>query len=106
MGAIEVTWEVTHVKKREFQSQDEVLAVRGEGQPRAGKGVGSRSASLCPPSPLRRPHVQLIESRKPVSKNPKSYFTKSLQNTKAQILLFEDCSISVSQKGRGGDSAP
>lgn len=42
-----------------------------------------------------------MESRKPDSKNPKSSFTKCLQNTKSQITLFEDCS--VSQKGRGGN---
>lgn len=48
-------------------------------------------------------HVQLMEIRKPVSKNPKSYFIKPLQNTKTQIILLADCSNSVSQKGSGGN---
>lgn len=42
------------------------------------------------------------ENRKSVNKNPKSYFTKSLQNAKAQIILSEDCSNSVLQTGREG----
>lgn len=40
-----------------------------------------------------------MESRKPENKNPKSNFTKCLQNTNTQITPFEDCS--VSQEGKG-----
>lgn len=43
-------------------------------------------------------HVQLVEIRKPVSKNLNSYFIKPLQNTKTQIILLADCSNSVTER--------
>lgn len=101
--AIEVSWEIIYEEKRNrMKSQDEVLVVKGW----VWKGVGSWPRTVCPRThSLMALMSNLMESRKPASKNSKSCFTKSLKNTKAQITLLTDCSNSVSQKGRGGDFA-
>lgn len=100
-------WRLLKSPGRSFMSRKErsslrtKVIVRMEGRPWVWKGVRSWTESLCHPFLFSGLHVQLMESRKPESKNPKSNFTECLQNTESQITPFEDCS--VSQKGRGGN---
>lgn len=78
--------------------------VRGERTSRM-KGDAFLAWVCLPSLPLFHGlQVQHTEHRKLISKNPKSYFAKSLQNTKAQITLFEDCCNRVSEKRRRGEA--
>lgn len=78
--AMEVSWEIIHVSKRATQSQGEALVVRGEGLPRVRKKAGAWPECLWPRShsPVAfMANLQTAGSQ--LNKNPKSYFTKSLQ---------------------------